>query len=318
MSLTPEQEELRREGIGASEAAAALGQSQFARGPLNVWAAKKFPLQRDALEAISSRVRFGNLLEPLLGPLYRAVTGRQVVHVGATKRWSTDPVVLATPDYRAADRLVEVKNTGADQAWRWGESGEYETWEPGLCPFDYFVQVQIQMLVDQESLADLAALIGGNDFRVLTFPFDENLAVGIAAELRAWWDRYVVGDEQPPADGSEDVGSILRRRFPRPTKPIEDCTSAVEMAALERLAAAKAFRKRAEAEADAAAAEVMGLLGEREGLRWDGGKVTWSLQAGRPRYAQIVEHLGVSKDEIAKFTSEPGRVLRYFPAKERR
>jgi predicted phage-related endonuclease len=318
VSLSKEQLALRKQGIGASEAAAALGQSDFGRGPLNVWAQKVLPLQGEALEAINPRVRFGNLLEPYLGPLYAEITGRKVRRVGQTALYEADPIILATLDFEAEDRPVEVKNTAADQAWRWGDGGEYQTWAKGVCPFDYFVQLQIQMLVKGKPVGDLAALIGGNDFRVYTFPFDEDLAVGIAAELHAWWFEFVVPERQPPADGCADAASILRRRFPLPLKPIEDCTSAMEMAALERLAAAKTWRKQAEEEEDQAAAEVMQILGEREGLRWDGGKVTWSLQAGRPRYAQLVESLGIGKDEIAKFTSEPARTLRFYPAKERR
>lgn len=317
MSLSPEQLELRKQGIGASEAAAALGQSDFGKGPLNVWAAKVLPLQKDALRS-DSRVAFGNLLEPFLGPLYSKITGRAVEPVGVTARYEPQPIILATLDFAAADRPVEVKNTAWDQAWRWGETGEYETWAKGLCPFDYFVQLQIQMLVRGSKLGDLGALIGGNDFRVLTFPFDEALALGIVEELRAWWEEFVVGEIQPSADGCADAASILRQRFPRPTKPIEECTSALEMAALERLAAAKTWKKQAEEEHDQAAAAVMEILGEREGLRWEGGKVTWSLAAGRPSYGQLVESLGVPKEEIAKFTSEPARALRYFPAKERR
>lgn len=316
MSLSREQLLRRKSGMGASEAAAVLGQSDFGKGPLNVWASKVLPLQEEVLR-LDSRIAFGNIMEPFLGPIYTKITGRPAEPVGVTKPFAGDPLVFATLDFRGTDRPVEVKNSAADQAWRWGEAGEHTTWARGLCPFDYFLQLQLQMLVEGLKVGDLAALIGGNDFRVFTFPFDEELALGIVAEMRAWWQMWVVSGEQPPADGSSDVGSILRRRFPRPTLPIEDA-SFLETGPLERLAEAKRLRKAAEDQEDAAAAEVMELLGEREGLRWDGGKVTWSMAAGRPRYAQLVEHLGIPKEQIQQFTSEPARQLRYWPTKERR
>src|SRR4051812_7645903 len=75
LSLTLEQIELRRTGLGAGEVAAGIGMSAFGKGPLNVWASKVLPMVKEP-EIFNPRRDMGNRMEAFIGQLYSEDTGR--------------------------------------------------------------------------------------------------------------------------------------------------------------------------------------------------------------------------------------------------
>lgn len=312
MSLTPEQIAARKDGIGASEAAAALGMSAFGKTPLHVWASKVLPPEP---EVVNPRRDFGHLAERLFIPrLYEEERGITLAHNLET--FPGPAPLFATPDFIAPDRLVEAKNTGERMAEHWGPAGFYREWEPGVCPFDYYLQGQLQCLVRNFALSDLAVLIGGYDFRVLTFPFDEALALGALDGLRAFWREYVEPKVQPPIDGVPDAFNILRRRWPKEQGPVREGADATDLAAVERLLAAKEWKKQALEEEAAACARMAEVLGDAAGVITPLGKVMWTTPVrGRPDYKGLALQLGATPEQIAKFTPPGSRTMRATPAK---
>lgn len=319
--LTAEQKELRKKGIGASEAAAALGMSAFEKGPLHVWASKV--IEEDEPEVLAPRLAAGHKVERILVPrLYEEDRGVRLVH--NEKTYVCEAPLLATPDFFGPDRFVEAKNTGERMADSWGESGVYETWEKGLCPFDYFVQGQLQCHGvpkfdgGRYEWFDLAVLIGGWDFRVLSFRYDPELAAGVVQGLRDFYETFVVPKVQPPADGSPGAMSILRQRFPKAVQPLVSTTDATELAAIARLAAAKEWMKQAKEEEEAACAHMAELIGDREGLTCPMGKVVWRNQRANPKYKDVAEALGATQQQIDASRGPDIRVMNWYPTKEKK
>jgi putative phage-type endonuclease len=180
----------RTEGIGASECAAALGISPYAT-PWELYQRKTGALPpiepNDAME-------IGLLMEPVVASLYERRTGRGIGERQVSLASRVRPWLRATLDGIADDgRPVEFKAVGARMAREWGEPGTDEA------PPHYLCQVHQQLIVSGAEVADLAVLIGGQDFRVYTIERDPEFEGMILPRLQEFWGRIERGDPPPPS-----------------------------------------------------------------------------------------------------------------------
>jgi putative phage-type endonuclease len=209
----------RRDGIGASEAAAALGVSPYTT-PLELYS-RKLVLLPD--EAETFPMVLGQALEPAIATLYRHKTGRPVVRQQIRLESAEHPFLRATLDgVTDCGRVVEFKAIGWRLAREWGESESDEV------PLPYLCQVHQQMLVSGAEVADVAVLIGGDDFRVYTVPRDPGVEAMILPKLSAFWDRIVRRDP-PPASMPLDL-EIISRIAPTRDEAIELDDEALRLA----------------------------------------------------------------------------------------
>lgn len=193
----------RQSGIGASEAAMAIGVSRWGT-PLDLYL-RKVGQAPPVVE--TPEMRWGTRLEPQIAEAYSEQTGFGFVAEQQFIRSPTIPWIFATLDrVRSDGRIVELKNVGARAAADWGEPGTDEI------PVHYLVQVLHQMIVTGTEVVDVAALIGGSDFRVYTVDRDEDVSSRIVEKEEAFWDR-VRRREPPPPDLDRD-GRNLTRLWP--------------------------------------------------------------------------------------------------------
>jgi putative phage-type endonuclease len=251
----------RRGFLGASEVAAVCGLDPF-RTPLDVWASKKGLVESASSEA----AEIGNLLERPLLQHYANRSGVQLRLPGTMQR-ADHPWMAATPDALAdwgSWRDVQVKVVGSRMAYAW-ECGAPE-----------YVQVQVQWELHVTELlsADVVALVGGTDFRVLQLQRDDDVISHLVEICSRFWRDHIEGGAMPDVDGTERARAILAARFPRPTAGM----GAAGPDFIER-----ALRYREINKAVAAAQEEREMLanamrlaiGESTGLQWDGGYVSW-------------------------------------------
>lgn len=181
----------RRQGIGASDAAAVCGVSPWAT-PLHVYLDKVGELPHTP-EPTDGPLYWGLRLEDVLAEEYERRTGRTVRKPvdGFLDRLSLG-WQRATPDRIVMDdgRLLQLKTSlhGKD----FGEQGTDEI------PEYYALQVTHEMIVTGADTADLAVLIGGNDFRIYTVHFSDALATALTRIERDFWDRVERRDPPPP------------------------------------------------------------------------------------------------------------------------
>jgi putative phage-type endonuclease len=263
----------RRASIGASEAAAVLGLSPY-KTPLDVYLEKTGDVPAPVLD--SEPVYWGRALESLILQRYMADTGRALDVVQQVYRSPEHPFMTATPDAVGADRLVEIKTAGIRQAAQWGEPGT------DAVPIQYLVQVTHQMIVTGHQLADMAVLIGGQDYRVYAVPLDRELAAAVIEREREFWSA--VSARTPPAPTTLAGASL---RWPRDT----GATVVASPDVLEALARLKAVRERLkvdEADADALELAVKTCMAEATTLTDAAGAVlaTWKSQSSRRFDAQ--------------------------------
>ena len=201
--------EARRQGIGASEAAAVLGVSPYAT-PISLYADKLGLVEPDA--ETSEAVAWGLILQPAIVGRYRSVTGRATWEVPAytLRRSRVHPFMVATLDALTAidgPRVpLEVKNVGSYRAKDWTE-------EP---PLWVQVQAQHQMAVLGSERASVAALIGGNRFVFCDVARNDRFIAALIEQLRVFWER-LCAKEPPDVDGSRASQELLRKLYPRET-----------------------------------------------------------------------------------------------------
>ena len=201
---------IRREGIGASEAAAILGIHPYV-SPLAVWAAKtgraEEPVDSDA-------AKWGRLLEPVIA---REANPKAYRWPQTKSVWIKGAPIFATPDAIApADEggaiLVECKTTGIRHADKWDESP----------PPWHLVQVQHALLVTGAKKAILAVLIAGQDYRTYEVERHDTFQERLVERLTDWYERHVVRGVMPDDVRAEDK-AVIDALFPtvEQTEPIE-------------------------------------------------------------------------------------------------
>lgn len=195
----------RNTGIGASEAAAVLGVSPWAT-PLEVYLRKTGQLP--PVET-SEAMRRGLRLEDDIAEEYLERVGGSL-ETQLFLRHPARPWMIATIDGRRSDgRIVEFKAVGWRSAGEWGEEGTDEI------PGHYLCQVLHQMDVAGTDVVDVAALIGGSDFRVYHVERDDAVIDRMVEIEAEFWGR--VERQDPPRASDPADATLLRHLYPEAT-----------------------------------------------------------------------------------------------------
>ena len=205
----------RDSGIGGSDIAAIVGLSPH-RTKWDVYADKRG--LSDPFEP-SMRMKMGKLLEPTICQLYADETGDKVAWFDKTIRHRHRPWIIGTPDGFVVDQRkgFEAKTAGLDQAWRWGENQDD-------VPEEYLVQCQWYMLLTGNGEWDLAALIGGDRFRIHHLEADEDLQGTLAEEAEYFWNECIVGGKQPDFDHGRAARAYVKKLYPTAGKTVREAT----------------------------------------------------------------------------------------------
>lgn len=273
----------RTQTLGASEAAALLGVSPFA-GPWDVYTAKRGgPPVPEADEVDESggvdlndpKIR-GQVLEPMIGACYTAVTGRSHQPIGVAlggcatdvgiTRHRDQPWLSCSLDALVFDRVEAIGEWKSDKhSYRWGTSGIVldGTWGPHdrVIPGHIFVQVLVQLAVTDLLFADVAVFTGGLAFRHFRVLRHEPTIAGVVDELGTLWRRHIVDGVPPDLDSSKACVAACRealqanRTKSRRATPDEEQDIAILLA-----------RRDAEDAAEAAKARLLSAMGENKSL----------------------------------------------------
>lgn len=300
MSLTAEQLEMRRTGLGASEFAAVCGVNPW-RAPIDIWLEKT---GRAEPQPETAAMRAGNRFEPMIAQWYAEEVGG-VLEQGTTLRHPTENWIFATPDYFVAipddpRRLVEVKYVGARVAHHWADG----------IPEYVVVQVTIQEHVTEIPRADVSAYLELPDWRILPCPYDPDLAAALVDIGRDFWTNHVLPDKPPPIDSSSSYRSYLAKRWPRDLLPMKRAPEEAAQWVAQRRQAQHdivvADERKSEAEN-----QLRSLIGEHEGLLGEGWRVTWrrSKSSGTD-WKGLAHELGATAEQIEKFARAGTRRFR--------
>ena len=215
---------VRRQGIGSSDAAAAVGLNPY-KSQLQLWMEKT---GRDgALPVVDpnddqSPMYWGTLLEPIVAAHYTRRSGHRVRRVNAVLQHPEHSWMLANIDREvvgASDvQIPECKTAGIHGA---------RLWRDGV-PEYVQLQVMHQLAVTGKQAADVAVLLGGQELQVFRIERDDTLIAQLVALEQQFWG-YVERDQQPPADGSASAELALRCLYPRDSGTTLDFSTDLEM-----------------------------------------------------------------------------------------
>ena len=215
---------VRRQGIGSSDAAAAVGLNPY-KSQLQLWMEKT---GRDgALPVVDpsddqSPMYWGTLLEPIVAAHYTRRSGHRVRRVNAVLQHPEHSWMLANIDREvvgASDvQILECKTAGIHGA---------RLWRDGV-PEYVQLQVMHQLAVTGKQAADVAVLLGGQELQVFRIERDDTLIAQLVVLEQQFWG-YVERDQQPPADGSASAELALRCLYPRDSGTTLDFSTDLEM-----------------------------------------------------------------------------------------
>lgn len=309
----------RMKGIGGSEMAAILGLSPWS-GPHDVWARKtgRVPELED-----NFRFKVGRLFEAPIAQLYADREKVSLARIDGLLRHPTAPIV-GTPDrliVSGKDRGLEIKTASWKFRHHWGEE-EYTDDVPAY----YLTQCATYMMLCNTSEWDLAVMFGfqEQDFRIYRVKRDMELEEMLIDSATTFWNRYVLGNEEPNIDGSGGCTEYLKRRYPKPIFDVRDA-NAEETEVIASLVKARGDTQYAEAVELALENQVKAMIGEAEGVWSTSGKFTWKKGKDRPvtdwEVAAAEMQAFVPKEEWEKIIGlytkikEGSRAFRYSPAR---
>lgn len=290
---TPEWVAARRQTLGASEVATALGlipDSDVFSRPIDVW------LEKTGAERVTpiarGRTEAGNRFEAVVRDWY-ADLSKSTIRQSKTILHPEYSWVSCTPDsleFAAGEtkprRNIQIKLVGARASFGWPGVNSVDDFDGSLIlnspegiPQYYRVQVEWEMgilnaLYGVEE-THLVALIGGTDLRVYEVPRDVELYSSLFEAASEFWHKYVVADVPPPPDGSEAFKRYLSRRFPQAERAELDRMPIPVEEAARRYLRARALESKAESAKEQSANELRNLIGEGLGYWAPGLKVQW-------------------------------------------
>lgn len=280
--------EQRRGGIGASDAAVALGFSPF-KSPATLWAEKCGLIKP---EPPNEHTYWGQKLEPLIIDEYERRTGEQVFR---TKPYMTfwGDLEQQTPLFATPDAFIGRDQSGHPLEAKATDSTSEIYWLDGP-PLVHQIQVQMQIEILQAPSGVIAVLIGKR-FDSFHVERCDRFIRAMMQGLDEFWG-YVERREAPPIDWSYSTKQTIAALYP------EDSGATIEAdEELTRWATAWETARRLEKEAGKQKYKAANNIAMRMGT------ATWaSLPDGRFLQLRLEKRKGYTREV------EPweGRVLR--------
>lgn len=286
--------------IGGTDISRIIGVSPYG-GPIDAWrriVEGYSPPENDAM-------RRGLRLEPVVRQLYLDETGARLrEHPGVVLSKKHAFMAASVDDMAVRDGsevVCEWKTAGIRAARDWGTEGDE-------VPTAYLVQVAWYLAATELHAADLAVLIGVDDFRVFRLIRDMELEAMLVERAESFWRDYCLTGKPPPPDASDSYKDWLQRRYPEARGLTIDATPEVEALALQ-LRKAREEKGEAEAREQRYRNELIALMGDADVLRGEFGRITYKnvKSAAKTDWEAVARELNPPEHVIQKYTAiRPG------------
>lgn len=294
----------RTKSIGGSQAAAAAGLHPYC-SPIQLFQELRGEL---APFAGNERTRWGHLLEGIVRSEYVEREGCSVVipdeplwHPEHEWARATPDGIRLTNDDRH-ERIVEIKTAGLRAADRWGEPGSDDI------PPEYYCQVAWYMWIADLPRADVALLLGGQDFAIYRVERDDEFIEALVETAHHFWEQTQLGIPPDP-DYTDDYSQYLLRRYAQPRK--EYLQASVELdERIVRLRDVKAQLKDLEREKAQIENEIHAAVGDASGVECSIGRLQVTRVKGRTTVDYqaacqwLAASLGLSDDRLSSVLAQ--------------
>lgn len=270
--------EVRKQGIGSSDAAAACGLNPY-MSMLELWMIKTGRMQPQVEQAVSlntakpyAPLYWGTKLEPLIAEHYQNLTSNKVRRVNAVLQHPDDDksFMLANLDYSIVGsdevQILECKSVG-----QWGA----KHWQHSV-PLHVIIQVQHQLAVTGKQAAHVCVLLCGHEAKLFKVERNELVIDSIIRAERSFW-AHVLHDTPPMVDGSESTARALAALYPEHNP--KDHLLFTELADIDvlfdQMLQADALVKQHQEEFDLLKHRIQSLMRDGEKAVFSQGYVTW-------------------------------------------
>ena len=286
--------DVRRQGIGSSDAAAAVGLNPY-QSQLELWMHKTG--KGDLLPTIdpldeTTPMYWGTLLEPIVAAHYTKRTGNRVRRVNAVLGHPQIPWMLANIDREivgAPDvQILECKTAGMNGT---------KLWKDGV-PEYIQLQVMHQLAVTGKQAADVAVLICGQELQIHRIERDETMISQLIALEEQFW-ALVKSDTAPPADASDSAATALRCLYPQDSgADIDLSEDEVASGAFTQLNQVRQLLSDLESQEALLKHQIQQQMGSASFARFAGGSVSWKRSKDSKAFNTAL--LQQEQPEIAK------------------
>lgn len=269
--------EVRKQGIGSSDAAAACGIHPYL-SMLELWMIKTGRMNSN-IDASSnngiegySPLYWGNTLEPMVAKYYQEHTDNKVRRVNAVLQ-HPDPdnaFMLANLDYAITGndevQILECKTAG--------EHG-VKLWRDGV-PLYVTCQVQHQLAVTGKQAAHICVLLCGHEAKIYKVERDERLIESITEHERLFW-QYVETDTPPTPDHSESAARALKQLYPtaKPSSKVDLTDDDGANKLFEQLLSYRDYMQELEERHNQVKHQLQTLIADNEVAVFDKGAISW-------------------------------------------
>lgn len=202
--------EVRRKGIGGSDAAAIAGLNPW-KPPIAVYYDK---IGETEDEEQNERMYFGQVLEDVVADEFKK---RIIAERPKVKVWRRN-AILQHPEHEFMlgnidRRIIDPDNGNGILECKTTSQFNREDWQNGNIPDMYMVQLQHYLAVTGLDYGYFAVLIGGNQFKYRFVERDDELIDYLVAIEKDFWQR-VIERRPPEPDGSEASERTLALLYP--------------------------------------------------------------------------------------------------------
>ena len=293
--------ELRKKGIGGSDAAAIVGLDRY-RSPFDVYA-DKLGLKPEIPD--NEAMRQGRDLEQYVAERFMEATGKKVRRRNA---------MLQHPEYSFMiadiDRWVIGENAGLE--CKTTSVLNRAKFNQGEFPPRYYVQCMHYMAVTGAERWYLAVLVLNKSFHVFTIERDEAEINALIEAEKDFWENHVLKKIPPAPDGSESTSDLIKQLFPEAREAAEIALFGYE-GKIQQYLELDTKVKELECERDKLKQELQLAMADAEIGRAQGYVVEWKNQV---RQSLDTKKLKSEHAEIYEKYLKPAQTVRMFKIKE--
>ena len=293
--------ELRRQGIGGSDAAAIVGLDRY-RSAFDVYA-DKLGLKQEQPD--NEAMRQGRDLEDYVAQRFMEATGKKV------RRRNT---ILQHPEHHwmlgNIDRWVIGENAGLE--CKTTSVLNRAKFSQGEFPPNYYVQCVHYMAVTGAERWYLGVLVLNKAFHVFAIERDENEIAALIEAEKHFWENHIMKQIPPAPDGSETTSELIKQLFPEAKERKEVALFGYEDKIEEYLKLDAQVKELAK-KRDALKQELQLALADAEIGRAQGYIVEWKTQ-----YRQSLDTKKLKAEQAEIYTKylKPVQTVRNFKIKE--
>lgn len=213
--------ELRRSGIGGSDASVVMGKNPW-RSILQLWEEKTG--QTMNADTGNEYTYWGNVMEPIIRKEFMNRTGLKVRQKHFMMFHPEIPYLFADVDGIVTDENGEKCIFEAKTVSQYRE----DEWKDGRIPEEYMLQVQHYLAVCGMQKVYIAALIGGNHFVYHVINRDEKRITELLNAEKQFWEYHVQQKICPNADDSDATKEYLQQKYERSVNDCIDLDGSIE------------------------------------------------------------------------------------------